>query len=118
MLSQTMFHFLSEGMAKLSSNISLEMLPLSQNPTSLTTISAFSCTCLESSGSVHSLFTNCSFLCFPSSGVPLHVQLLLSLGVSLEFILLVVNIRIDFSLTLTTFLVINGNFHNNQNKKG
>ena len=44
------------------------MLPPSLNPTSFATILALSCICLASWGSVHSLFTSCIFLCFPSSG--------------------------------------------------
>lgn len=60
---------LSAGSAKLSSNISLDMFPPpSQKPTSLATISALSCTCLGSCGSIHSLFTNWILLCFPSRG--------------------------------------------------
>lgn len=59
---------LSEGTTKLSSNISLDMLPPSQNPTSFATISALSWICLGSWGFVQSLFTNWIFLCFPSSG--------------------------------------------------
>lgn len=59
---------LSDGSAKLSSNISFDMLPLSQKPTSFATISALSWICLPSWGSIQSLFTNCILLCFPSSG--------------------------------------------------
>lgn len=59
---------LSIGDAKLSSNISFDMFPPSQKPTSFATISALSCTWLASWGFVHNLFTNCNFLCFPTSG--------------------------------------------------
>lgn len=61
-------HGLLFGSAKLSSNISFDIFPPSQNPTSFATISALSCICLGSWGSVQSLLTKCSLLCFPSSG--------------------------------------------------
>lgn len=68
-LDQPIIHgLLSDGSTKFSSNISLDIFPVSRKPTRFATTSALSCTCLASCGFVHSLFMNCIFLCFPSSG--------------------------------------------------
>lgn len=90
----TIHGFLLVGTAKLSSNISLLMLPPSQKPTSRATRSALSSMCAGSLGSVQSLFTSCSLRCFASRGTcHLMKRRSRSSSVSLDPILLARNSR-------------------------